>query len=164
MKKHNSQRGWFAHELYQQMKKDDSIWLLTADLGHKMWDDHFRDFSNRCVNVGAGEQAMIGIAVGLALEGKKPFCYSITSFLLYRPYEWLRNYLGHEEIAVRLVGSGRDKDYEADGFTHWAEEAKDILDTLPMILDCWPLTNKAAGEVCKAMVELNGPSFVSLKR
>jgi len=164
MKKHNSQRGWFAHELYQQMKKNDKIWLITADLGYKMWDQHFEDFPDRCVNVGAAEQAMIGMAVGLALGGKKPFCYSITPFLLYRPYEWLRNYLYHENIPVRLIGAGRDKDYGQDGFTHWSEGASSLLDTLPNIFTYWPETKKAAKEACWEMVEINSPSFVSLKR
>ena len=162
--RHNSQRGYFAYELYQRMVKDDKIWLLTADLGYKMWDNHFRDFPERCIDMGAGEQAMIGAAVGLALSGKKPFCYSITPFLLYRPYEWLRNYLSHERIAVRLIGSGRDKDYEADGFTHWADEAVNVLATLPHIISYWPETKQMAKEACREMVDINSPSFISLKR
>jgi transketolase len=48
--------------------------------------------------------------------------YSITPFVLYRPFEWIRNYLDHEKIPVKLVGGGRDKDYGYLGFSHWAEE------------------------------------------
>ena len=167
-------RGYFAYELYQAMKKDESIWLVVGDLGYKVFDHHFKDFPNRCINVGAAEQAMMGIAVGLALEGKKPFVYSITSFLLYRPFETIRNYVDHEKIAVRLVGSGRDKDYAHDGFSHWMEEAKDLFykqdfgARVPGIFgnihSFWPDTKEEIPEIVKEMVKRDIPQFISLRR
>jgi len=162
--KHPSQRGWFSAELYEQMKNNNKIWLLTGDLGFKMFDNHFIDFPERVINCGASEQAMVGIAVGLALEKKIPFVYSITPFVLYRPYEWLRNYLQNEEIAVKLVGAGRNRDYEADGFTHWSEEAIPILDTLPKIIQFWPETKEEVPNMVKEMISNNKPSFISLRR
>ncbi|MDE2590931.1 MAG: hypothetical protein KGL95_14845, partial [Patescibacteria group bacterium] len=101
-------RARFAHELHKQMKKNPEIFVVTSDLGYKMWDSVRKDFPDRFINVGAAEQAMIGIGIGLSLAGKIPFIYSITSFLLYRPFETIRNYIHHEKIPVRLVGSGRD--------------------------------------------------------
>ena len=80
-------RRLFADTLYEQMKTNDRIWLLTADLGYKLWDQIRDDFPDRYLNVGAAEQAMLDIACGLALEGKIPFCYSITTFLIYRPFD-----------------------------------------------------------------------------
>lgn len=162
--RHNSQRGWFAYELYQQMRKNKDIWLLTADLGYKMFDPHFKNFLGRCINVGAAEQSLIGIAVGLALEGKIPFCYSITPFLLYRPFEFIRNYLHHENIPVKLVGSGRDKDYRYDGFTHYCEEAKQVLDCLPNIVQFYPEGKKEIPETVGRMIKNKKPSFISLRR
>ena len=104
------------------MKKNSKIYLITADLGYGVLDDIFRDFPNRSINVGASEQLLVGLAVGLAQAGLEPVCYSISSFLLYRPFELIRLYLEHEGTRVKLVGSGRDKDYGHDGFTHWAED------------------------------------------
>jgi len=164
MKKHNSQRGYFAYELYQQMKKNKDIYLLCFDLGYKVFDQHFKDFPDRCFNLGASEQAGVGIAVGLALEGKIPFCYSITPFLLYRPFEFIRNYLHREQIPVHLVGSGRDKDYGTDGFTHHAEEASRVLDCLPNIDQYYPQEKKEIPVIVKQIIKQNKPSFISLKR
>ncbi len=164
LSRHNSQRGFFAYELYQQMKKNKNIWLLTADLGYKMFDQHFEDFPERCLNVGAAEQGLIGVAVGLALEGKIPFCYSITPFLLYRPFEFIRNYLDYEKIPVKLVGSGRNKDYGIDGFTHYCEEVKQVLDCLPNIVQFWPEEKEEIPEMVKEMIKNNKPSFISLRR
>ena len=165
--RHDSMRGWFAYELYQAMKKDKDIWLIVGDLGYKVFDYHFKDFPDRCINTGAAEVAMMGIACGLALEGKKPFCYSITTFLLYRPFETTRNYINHEKIPVRLVGSGRDKDYAHDGFSHWSEDTFDLFDRSPVfcnIWNYWPDTKEETPELVKKMVKLDKPQFISLRR
>ena len=163
--RHDSMRGEFAYQLYRQMEKDPDIWLITGDLGFGMLDMIKEDFPERFINTGAAEQVMTGIAVGLALEGKKPFVYSITTFLLYRPFETIRNYVNYEKISVRLVGGGRDKDYEHDGFSHWSNDALMVLDKcLPNIQSLWPDTKEDIPEMVKYMVEDDRPWFISLKR
>jgi len=164
MQRHESQRGYFAHALYESMKENEDIFLLVGDLGYKVFDQHFEDFPGRCVNTGASEQAMIGIAVGLALKGKIPFAYSITNFLLRRPYETLKLYADEEQIAIKLVGSGRDKDYAHDGPSHDATEAKQLLATLPNVNQYWPDEKEEVTAMVKAMVDSKKPDFISLKR
>jgi transketolase len=80
---HDSIRGWFGRALYFEMQKDERIWCLTGDLGFGLLDQIRNDFPKRFVNVGASEQALVGAGVGLALSGKIPFCYSITTFLVF---------------------------------------------------------------------------------
>ena len=126
-------RRCFADILHQHMACNKDIWVITADLGYKMWDMIRDDYPQRFINAGASEQAMMGMAVGLALEGKIPVVYSITPFLLYRSFETLRNYVNHERIPVKLIGSGRGRDYAHDGFSHWAEEDRDIFKILSNI-------------------------------
>src|SRR5690554_4733225 len=140
VERHPSQRGWFGAELYEQMAKNSDIYLLVGDLGYKVFDRHFNMFPERCINTGASEQALLGIACGLALEGKIAVVYSITPFLLYRPFETLRTYINHENIPVKLIGSGRDTDYAHDGFSHDASDVKGFLDQLPNIKQYWPET------------------------
>jgi transketolase len=159
-------RRAFASELLTIMRADPRVVLLTADVGYGMFDAIRDEFAAVCRfhNVGAAEQAMIGMGAGLALAGKIPFCYSITPFLLYRPYELIRNYVNHESIPVRLVGGGRDRDYSHDGFTHHAEDAHQVLDGWPNIRQYWP---ECPGDVHRAVQEMareNGPSFISLRR
>jgi len=109
------------------MSRNSQLYLITGDLGFGILDDIRNDFPDRFVNVGSCEQLMIGVAVGLANSGYTPICYSITPFLLYRPFEMIRNYINHENLNIKLVGSGRDKDYSHDGFTHFAEDDMEIM-------------------------------------
>ena len=157
-------RREFAELLYKAMQEDPDIYLITGDLGYGMWDQIKNMFPERYINVGAAEQTMVGIASGLAFEGKKPFCYSITPFLLYRPFEHLRTYVNHEKIPVRLIGSGRNQDYEHDGYSHWADDAQQVLSALPNIKRLFPKDEAEVKTMFKEMLETNGPSFISLKR
>lgn len=164
MTKHNSQRGWFAHELHKQMEKNPDIWVLTGDLGFGMFDKIREDFPNRFINCGASEQAMVGIACGMALKGKIVFVYSISTFLLRRPYETLKLYVDGEELPVKLVGGGRDQDYEIDGPSHDASEVIQLLGTLPNIETFFPNDKKEVPKMVKEMINNNKPCFISLRR
>lgn len=161
---HNSQRGYLGRELYFEMQKRENLVILTGDLGYKMLDLHRRDFPDRVINCGASEQAMIGIAVGLAYRGKLPIVYSITNFALYRPYEWVRNYIDHEKTKVIIVGGGRDYDYEHDGWTHQSPDARAVLDTLPNIKQYWPDTNDDVIKSLHEALDSDNPSFISVRR
>src|SRR5258708_4952721 len=161
---HESQRGYFGFELYKQMAENPNIWLLVGDLGYKLFDAHFQDFPERTYNCGAAEQAMIGIAVGLALEGKIVFAYSISTFLIYRPLEVIRNYLNREKIPVHLVGSGVGKSYLHDGFSHWADDLPELLSCFKNIQQYFPQTNEDTILSLREMLQSDKPSFIGLKR
>lgn len=162
--RHLSMRGWFAYELYKQMAKNPKIWLVVGDFGYKVFDYIQRDFPERFINTGAAEQAMMGIAVGLALKGKIPVVYTVSSFLLYRPFETIRNYLNYENIPVKLIGSGRNRDYLDHGLCHWAEEDKQVLKVLKNIRGKWPKTVEEIPSMVSDMIKSDKPWYISLKR
>ena len=156
-------RGYFAYEVHKYMIKNKKIWVISGDLGYKMWDDVRDIYPERFINVGASEQAMLGIAVGLALEGKIAVVYTITPFLLYRPFETIRNYINHEKIPVKLIGSGRNKDYLGDGFSHWAEEDRKAMKMFSNIEARWPKTKEEIPELVKEMLCTNKHWYVNLR-
>ncbi len=155
----------FAAELLKQARTNKDIFVLTGDLGFGVWDQ-FRDgLPDRFLNCGASEQAMMGIAVGLVLEGKIPFVYSITPFLLWRPAETIRLYIGHENIGVKLVAAGRDDDYsKSDGFSHDAKDAGDFLSLFPNIKQLWPEDKSQIETLVELMITDPSPYFISLRR
>ncbi len=156
--------AYFAELLHQEMKSNPNIWLLTGDLGYGVLDKIKEDFPDRFINTGAAEQALVGIGVGLALEGKIPFVYSITPFLLYRPFETIRNYVHYEKIPVKLIGSGRDQEYHNEGFSHWANEDREVMKIVSNITSQWPDTNEELKKLFRTMVTDEKPWYVNLKR
>ena len=114
-------RRRLAQLVHEEMSRNEKVYVLIADVGYAMWDRVQEAFPERFFNCGSAENCMVGVAVGLAQAGKIPLCYTLTSFLLYRPFEMLRNYVGVARTPIKLIGSGRDKDYGVDGYMHWAD-------------------------------------------
>lgn len=157
-------RKLFANMLYKEMAINECIVLLTGDLGYGLWDKIKIDYPNRYFNVGSSEQLMLGMASGMAMEGKIPFVYSITPFLLYRPFEFIRNYLEHEGKNVKLVGGGRGRDYGYLGFSHWAEEDEAIMAVFKNIKSHRPKEDEEIKALLKQMIDHHGPDYINLKR
>lgn len=136
-----------------------------GDLGYGMFDEIRERFSNRAINTGAAEQAMVDIGIGLALENKIPICYSITPFLLYRPFESIRTYINHEKIPVKLVGGGRDKDYLHDGISHWSEDDREIMVNFKNIQSYWPETKEEiTAKYVEELLTNEKPVYLNLTR
>lgn len=70
------------------MDRDREVVVVLAGLGKFA----FRNLpKGRVWDVGIAEQTQVGVAAGMAIEGKKPVVYGIDSFLVRRAYEqiWL---------------------------------------------------------------------------
>ena len=81
--------------------RDERICVVVADISPAGAMIKFREkFPNRFVNCGVAEQSMIGIAAGMALRGMRPFCYTIASFSLFRPFEMVRVDLCYQNLPV----------------------------------------------------------------
>ena len=153
-------RREFAKQLFELMEKDENVILITADLGYGMLDKIRNTFPDRFYNTGAAEVAMMAVAVGLALKGKIPIVYSITPFLLYRPFEVIRNFINQETIPVIMVGGGRNNDYNA-GISHDASD-HEILKSFTNINFIVP-KNKEDFNL-EDIVYSNNPIYLNLTR
>ena len=154
----------FADRLHLEMRKNKDIVVLTGDLGYGLWDRIRIDYQDRFFNVGSSEQLMMGMASGFAMEGKIPVVYSITPFLLYRPFEFVRNYVNHEKLPVKLIGGGRDRDYGYLGFSHWAEEDKQIMKNFKNIKMVHPSNVDVMNDNFKYVIDKKTPLYMNLKR
>ena len=153
-------RKEFFTALHTAMAKDSSIYFLTGDLGFGLADNIRDTYPDRFFNVGAAEQLLITAGVGLALQGRIPVCYSITPFLIDRPFEAIKLYMNYEQIPVKLVGSGRGEDYAHDGQSHFEHNTMDIL---PNIIHLRPELHELQQSV-ETLLYNDKPTFLSLCR
>ena len=122
------------------------------------------DYPDRFYNVGSSEMAMMGAAIGLAMDNKIPYVYSITPFAIYRPFEMIRNYLDHEKIPVNIVGGGRDKEYGYLGFSHWASEDMVALNVFKNLTKFKPNTQDELEGAFRFAINENKPTYINLKK
>lgn len=146
------------------METNKDIFVLTADLGYKMFDQISVKFPDRFFNIGAAEQSMLDMGVGLTLSGKIPVLYSITPFLLYRGFETLRTYINYESSPVKLIGAGRGKDYLHDGISHWAIDDLEIIAPLRNIKIEYPLNKEDVANLFPRFLLTNEPTYINLTR
>lgn len=157
-------RKIFAQLLHTEMSTNPDIYLITGDLGYGLWDKIRDDYPDRFYNVGSSEMAMMGTAIGLAMENKIPYVYSITPFAIYRPFEMIRNYLDHEKIPVNIIGGGRDKEYGYLGFSHWSHDDKKIMGVFNNITSSWPETNEDLFNSFQFSLKRLSSTYINLKR
>jgi transketolase len=157
-------RKIFAQLLYTEMASNPDVFLITGDLGYGLWDKIRDDYPDRFYNVGSSEMVMMGAAIGLAMEGKIPYVYSITPFAIYRPFEMIRNYLDHEKIPVNIVGGGRDKEYGYLGFSHWSHDDKKIMNVFHNIISTWPENDDELLDNFQFSLKKQSPTYINLKR
>jgi transketolase len=157
-------RNLFKKCLLHEMEKNSNIIFITGDLGYGVWDDIQEKFPERYLNCGSSEQLMVSMAVGACLEGKIPIVFSITSFLLYRPFEVLRTYVNHENHPIKLIGGNRDYEYKFLGISHYAHDSIKILSTLENIVIFKPETAEEMYKYFNEIIYNNKPSFLSLKK
>lgn len=119
-------RKTWSRVIHKAMQEDDSIVILTADMGYSVLDKIRRDYPDRFYNVGIAETLATNMAVGLALKGKKPWVYGVLCFTIYKALEQIRNYVVALNLPVKYALAGKDKVYQPIGISHWATEDKAI--------------------------------------
>lgn len=158
-------RNCFADTFYELGKDDPKLAIVVADISPAGSIAKFREeFPDRFINTGVAEQVMIGMCAGMALSGMRPFAYTIATFTLYRPFEFVRNDLGYQELPVTIVGIGGGITYSTLGGTHQALEDVAIASAIPsmsVIAPCDPLETALATRWC-AQENKDGPVYLRL--
>lgn len=152
----------FVAQVLVEMERDPSIVFLTGDLGFNALEEIKERFPGRFLNVGIAEQHMVGMASGLALEGKKVIVYSIASFATMRPYEQIRDDVCYHNLDVKIVGTGGGYNYPNHGVTHHTVEDIAIMNVLPHMLVLCPGYSWEAREATKTMLRHSGPVYIRL--
>lgn len=158
-------RNKFAEIFYDIAKIDSRLVLIVADISPAGSIEMFRkNYPSRFINTGVSEQIMIGMSAGLAQRGWRPFVYTIATFALYRPFEFIRDDLCYQNLPVTIVGIGGGRSYTTLGATHHAQEdigLATLLPNLKIIAPCDPLEVEEATRWCAHGNE-NGPVYLRL--
>ncbi len=157
-------RDHFIQRLSSLVQQDPNILLITGDLGFAVFDDFRKDYPDNFINVGVAEQEMIGLATGLALEGKTTFTYSIANFATLRCLEQIRNDAAYHGANVNVVCIGGGFSYGPLGISHHATEDLAILRSIPDITVVAPCGYWETKEATEALVKIKGTCYLRLDK
>ncbi len=135
---------------------------ITASVG---MDALSLNFPERFFSLGIAEQNAIGVAAGLALEGKIPFVASYATFIVMRTLDQLRVSLCYNKLPVKIGGAHAGISVGPDGATHQALEDIAALRALPNMVILSPADATQTEKAVWASVEqYHGPVYIRYGR
>lgn len=155
-------RNTFINKLTELAAIHKNVWLIAGDLGYSVLDGFAERYPTRFVNAGVAEQNMTGLAAGLAMEGAKPFTYSIANFPTFRCLEQIRNDVCYHNLDVRVVSVGAGLSYGTHGYTHYGIEDIAIMRPLPNMAILCPADPKEAVRCAEISLAHTGPMYIRL--
>ena len=153
-------RKRFGEVISKLADKNENIIIIVADIGYGVFDDFREKYPDRFINMGICEQSIISVASGMALEGLQPWVYTITPFLIERPFEQVKLDINQQNVNVNLVGYA---DYPALGPTHSEINAKEMMKLFNNIESFFPSDGDETEKMILEAYERKGPTFTSLK-
>src|SRR3989338_5451058 len=136
--------------VYELARKDKRVFFIGSDLGIGTSEKFKDEMPERFFMEGISEANMVGMAAGLAMEGKIPYVNTIATFLTRRCFEQVVVDLGLHNLSVRLLGSGGGLVYAPLGPTHEAIEDIAIMRAIPNMTVIVPAD---ADEMHRAMIQ-----------
>jgi transketolase len=153
----------FGMSLLDEIKIHPDIFVLSSDMSRIAGLDRFKTwYPDNFFNVGIAEQNLIGIASGLASEGKTVIVTTQAAFISMRSYEQLRQYLGYMQHKVIVIGTGAGFALTFLGNTHYSMEDISIIRTIPRMTVLSPSDAGQSAKVFEAAVKLNSPVYIRL--
>jgi transketolase len=148
--------------VYELAKSDSRIFYIGSDLGTGTLNQFKNEIPDRFFMEGISEANIIGMAAGLALEGKIPYVNTIAAFLTRRCFEQIVLNLCLQNTNVRLIGNGGGLVYAPLGPTHEAIEDLAILRAVPNITIIAPADATEMKRLMPQTVEYPGPIYIRL--
>ena len=153
-------RRRFGEIISELADKDKKIYVIVGDIGYRIFDQFRERHPDRFINMGICEQSIIGVSAGMALEGLKPWVYTITPFLIERPFEQVKLDIDQQNVNVKLVGYA---DYPTLGPTHSELNGEKLIQLFTNITSFFPKDGDETQLAIYQAYEKNGPAFISLK-
>ncbi len=148
--------------VYELAKKDPRIFFIGSDLGTEVLKNFKLEMPGRFFMEGISEQHLIGMAAGLAAEGKIVYLNTIATFLTRRCFEQIVLDLCLHKTNVRLISSGGGIVYAPLGPTHLAIDDIAILRAVPNMTILAPADAEEMRRLMPATVNYPGPIYIRL--
>jgi transketolase len=156
----------YGQALVRYAADHPEVICLGADLTRQTETDLFRDdarLASRFFNGGMAEQNLMGVAAGLAREGRTVFVNTFGVFATRRPFEQVAMQIAYANLNVKIIGLMPGLS-SPGGPSHQAIDDVAVIRALPNftvvdVADATEVTQAVA-----AVAERPGPVYFRLKR
>lgn len=155
-------RDELSRLIVEYAKSDSNVIVLTGDHGYALFDDLRRECPKQFINCGIIEQAMVGIASGLAQKGFKPIVYGLASFVPMRCLEQIKLDICYPNLPVMFLGDGAGLVYSTLGASHHCAEDIAVLMPMPNISIYSPADAVELEDIFTEAKALKGPSYLRI--
>jgi transketolase len=152
------------NQVYELAKHDERIVFIGSDLGVNTLDNFKNEMPGRFIMEGISEQHVVGMAAGLALEGKIVYVNTIATFLTRRCFEQVVVDVCLHNLNVRLIANGGGLVYTPLGPTHLAIEDISILRAVPNMTIVAPADADEMRRLMPLTVNHAGPIYIRLAK
>ena len=153
----------YGKTLVELGKENKDIFALEADLmrcsGSKLFED---EFSERHIQVGVAEQNLIGIAAGLAAEGRIPYASTFANFLIQRGCDQIIMSVSYNKFNVKLAGSYGGLTSGLNGGTHIAIDDIGITRCIPYMKVIVPGDCNELSQAVRAVSKDDSPVYIRM--
>ena len=158
-------RQALAKELKRLMETDDKICILDADLSKPIGTyPLYKEFPNRCYNVGIAEANMVGVAAGLAASGMKPNVFSFAPFSTRRALDQIMISVCYAKQNVKIWGTDPGITAEVNGGTHMSFEDIGCLRSIPNMVIYDAVDAVQLEQAVEQIQNYNGPMYIRIPR
>ena len=158
-------REVFGKCLEKYLGERRDVYVLDADLSKANGTNFlYKEFPDRCINVGIMEQSMVSVAAGIASRGNTVFVSSFAPFVARRAFDQIALSVAYAAQSVVLVGTDPGISAELNGGTHMCFEdvaAMRALSGMAVFEPCDEIELKRAMDV---IIDLKKPVYMRLYR
>jgi len=151
-------------KIHELARRDPRVVFIGSDLGAGVLREMQAEMPERFFMEGVTEQAIIGMAAGLAMDGYVPYINTIATFLTRRCFEQLAVDVCMHHLPVRLIASGGGAVYAPLGPTHMALDDFALLRALPGMTIVAPCDAPEMGRAMDASLDVAGPMYVRIAK
>lgn len=147
--------------LSRYIERDDRLIVMTAE-NRAPLRTLAKEIGGRFIDTGITEQAMLGMAAGLALRGRRPVVHALAAFLTMRAFEFIRTDIGIPALPVKIMGWVPGILSDANGPTHQAIEDIALMRGIPNMHVYCPSDEADIVANLPLILESEHPTYVRL--
>lgn len=152
------------NEVYRLAQRDRRVDFIGSDLGFKTLENFRNEFPDRFFMEGISEAHVVGMAAGMALEGRVVYVNTISTFLTRRCFEQVAIDACLHKLNIRFIGNGGGVVYAPLGPTHLAIEDIAIFRALPNMTIVAPADSAEMERLMPLTLDWQGPMYIRLAK